>query len=61
MNYYDQHTGTTYSGPVLSLMMRYFCSVGCERMAYQQQSNVRKVSMNRLLFHLIPVHCQVNT
>jgi len=61
MNYNDQHTGTTYSGPVVNLMMRYFYSVGCELMAYQQQSNTRKVSMNGLLIHLIPVHCQVNT
>jgi len=29
MNFNVQHTGTAYSGPVVSLMMRYFCSVGC--------------------------------
>jgi len=34
MNYNDQHTGTTYSGPVVRLMMRYFYSVGCYQVLF---------------------------
>ena len=39
MNYNDQHTGTTYSDRVVSLIMGYFYSLGCYLKAYQQQSN----------------------